>query len=81
MNNYKTIYQYAIKTDGQKTVLVDMAKKATGKTLPIAVDYRDAEAAPAVTAGLLRDLAKYAIEMAEIIDELETGKPILERSF
>lgn len=61
-----TLYQYAIKTDGIHTVLTEK-----GHRIPIAGIGADAEADPLVAASLLRDLAKWAIEQAEIIEELE----------
>lgn len=70
----KTLYQYTIKTDGEKTVLTELGKKS-----PIAVDFRDAEQKPVVAAGLLRDLARWAIEQAEIIEELEGIRPMPQR--
>lgn len=71
MNNMKAMYQYTIKTDGNKTVLIE---KGDGRRhyFPIATVFDDAEKNPIIAAGLLRDLAKWAIEQAEIIEELET---------
>lgn len=74
----KTLYQYAIKTGNGRTVLVDNG--GNGK-LPIVCIYDDAENNPIIAANILRDLAKRAIEQAEIIEELETGKPIPKRKF
>lgn len=71
----KTLCQYTIKTGGGETVLTEYKEK-----LPIVAVYDDAEKHPIVAAYLLRDLAKWAIEQAEIIEELETGKPIPERT-
>lgn len=41
--------------------------------------YRNANDKPIVAAGLLRDLAKWAIEQAEIIEDLEGTKKTLDR--
>lgn len=72
----KTIYSYAIKTDGEKTYLTD---NVTRSKLPLAGLYADGEKEPRYVASLLRDLAKYALEQAEIIEELEGIRPIPER--
>lgn len=77
----KTLYQYTIKAGEGKTVLTDGPAIKKGRSLfPIAAVYQDANESPIVAASLLRDLAKWAIEQAEIIEELETGKPIPERN-
>lgn len=70
----KTLYQYTIKTGGGETCLTGYKQKT-----PIAMIWDDAEKNPTIAADLLRGLAKWAIEQAEIIEELETGKPIPER--
>lgn len=72
----KTLYQYTIKTGGGETHLTGWKEK-----MPIVVACEDAQDQPIVAAGLLRDLAKWAIEQAEIIEETETGKSIQQRFF
>lgn len=72
----KTLYQYTIKTDGEKTVLTERGGK-----MPIVAVFADAENKPVLAAGLLRDLAKWAIEQAEIIEELEGVRPVPAREF
>lgn len=61
-----TLYQYIIKAGNGKTVLT-----GKGSRIPISAVMDDAEARPIVAASVLRDLAKWAIEQAEIIEELE----------
>lgn len=80
MNTTKTIYQFAIKSDGKTTYITekDVYKNRIGK-FPSVVIYDDAIKEPMITASLLRDLAKICLERAEIIEELETGEPIPER--
>lgn len=75
MRQIETLYQYTIKADGTSTYLQGYKEKT-----PIVKDYRDARTNPLVAAYMLRDLAKWALEQAEIIEELETGKPIPERA-
>lgn len=68
-----TLYQYTIKSDSEKTFLMGYKNK-----LPISCIYAPIESDPAISADLLRELAKWAIEQAEIIEELE-GHKIPER--
>ncbi len=68
------LYQYTIKTNGLSTILKGYKEK-----MPIVTTYENAADRPIVAAALLRDLAKWAIGQAEIIEELETGKPMPER--
>lgn len=76
----KTLYQYAIKTGNGKTVLTDGPNNRKGRPyLPLVTAYQDAEEIPLVAADMLRYLAKWALEQAEIIEELETGQPIPDR--
>lgn len=82
MNATKTIYQFAIKSDGKTTYITekDINKNKTEK-FPLVRIYDDAIKEPIITASLLRDLAKICIERAEIIEELEIGVPHPEREF
>lgn len=72
----KTLYQYTIKTDGKETIVTELG----GKT-PLVMLCTDARNRPASAAGLLRDLAFYAIQQAERIEEKEGIKPRPRREF
>lgn len=61
-----TLYQYTVKAGNGKTILT-----GKGSMIPISAVMDDAETRPIVAASVLRDLAKWAIEQAEIIEELE----------
>jgi len=75
----KTLYQYSVKVDGQKTLLLEYI--GSGKRLNIiSCVYDNAENSPLVAAGLLRDLAEWASEQADIIEELDAGVQVLERN-
>lgn len=63
-----TLYSYAVKTDGAFSYVTEPASKT-----PLVMVQGDALETPMLAAGLLRDLAAWAIEQAEIIEELETG--------
>ena len=72
----KTIYSYAIKTDGEKTYLTDNLNR---QKIPLAAIFADGEKEPRYAASLLRDLAKWAIEQAEIIEDMEGIRPVPKR--
>lgn len=67
------LHQYTIKADCEKTVLVEKGDKKRHYA-PIAAVYDDGRENPLIVAGLLRDLAKWAIEQAEIIEDFEESK-------
>lgn len=63
----KTIYSYFVVTDGMTTWLKDGRRK-----IPFPEMKGDGEKEPAICAKLLRCLAKWAVEQAEIIEELDS---------
>jgi hypothetical protein len=66
MKNIKELYGYSIKTDGRESYI-----KERGQKTPIVLVQGDAEKDQALCAELLRDLAKWALEQAEIIEDME----------
>ncbi len=74
----KTLYQYSIKVDGQKTFLQEYMGSGKRPNI-ISCVYDNAEDSPIVAAGILRDLAEWVLEQAEHIEELETGTPTPKR--
>ncbi len=63
----KILYQYTIKTDGTQAFLIEK-----GFRIPIWALDGDAESQPKIAAELLRRLATWANEQADIIDEMES---------
>lgn len=66
MKNIKELYKYSIKTDGVTSYIQEKGVKE-----PCVLVKGDAEQNPVLCAELLRDLAKWALEQAEIIEDLE----------
>lgn len=69
MKRKTILYQYTIYTDGEKSYCCEK-----GFRTPICQIVGDAEQKPQLSAKLLRKLAVWANEQAEIIDELENSE-------
>lgn len=68
MKNWKTLYQFTVKASDYKSVVMERGIKT-----PVVMVQDDADGNPLVAAELLRDLAKWAIERAEILEEMEVS--------
>lgn len=66
MKQIKELYRYSIKTDGSESYI-----KEGGQKTPVVLVQGDAEQDQALCAELLRELAKWALEQAEIIEDME----------
>lgn len=67
----KILYQYTVKIlNNGKTVLVEGPKGTRLKEIGQSADEQ-----PQIAADLLRDLAKAALEQAEIVEGLDAGVP------
>ncbi len=71
----KELYRFSIKTDGETSCI----KECSQKEVLAVLAQGDAEHDQALCAQLLRDLAKWALEQAEIIEDMEGINPMPQR--
>lgn len=75
MKNIRELYRFSIKTDGRNSYI-----KSSGCKTPVVLTQGDAESDTAILVELLRDLAKWALEEAETIEDLAGIKAMPQRS-